>query len=116
MVMSYVLSLDALEQLLIALRAHTRKVHGGLDFSESYDKWQSSIEEPFVAHLTNDIFCKGALLLFACYVLTIPKHAKIALPVCCLNGQSETHLHRHLLRAAACLLKALLVQPLLKKW
>lgn len=64
MVMSYVLSLDASEQLLIALRAQTGKVHGGLDFSESYGEWQASVEEPFVAHL-NDVFCKGALLLFA---------------------------------------------------
>ena len=53
-----------LEQQLIALRAHTGKVCGGLDFSESYDEWKSSVEEPFIAHL-NDVFCKSALLLFA---------------------------------------------------
>ena len=71
MVMLYVVSFDVLEQLLTALRAHTGKTSSGLDFSESYDEWQSSIEEPFVAHL-NDVFCKSALLLFHFYVLTIP--------------------------------------------
>lgn len=64
MVLSYVLSFDRLEQLLMALRAHTGKTIGGLDFSENYDGWNSSVEEPFVAHL-NDIFCKGALLVSA---------------------------------------------------
>ena len=71
MVMSYAASFGVLEQLLMALRAHTGKTSGGLDFSESYDEWQSTIEEPFVAHL-NDVFCKPALLLFHFYVLTIP--------------------------------------------
>ena len=49
-------------------------------------------------------------------VLTIAKPTKIALPAHCLNGQSEIHLHYRLLRAAAHLLRALLEQPLPKKW
>lgn len=72
MVMSYALSLGALEQQLIALRAHTGKVRGGLDFSKSYDEWQSTIKEPFIAHL-NDIVCKSALLLSACLCINYPQ-------------------------------------------
>jgi hypothetical protein len=49
----------------MALRAHTGKNNGGLDFSESYDGWKSSVEEPFLMHL-NDIFCKGAPMCFVC--------------------------------------------------
>ena len=64
MVMSYVISLYGLERLLIALRAHTGKTGGGLDFSKSYNEWKTGIEEPFVAHL-NDIFCKDALPAFS---------------------------------------------------
>jgi hypothetical protein len=71
MVMSYVVSLDGLETLLMALRVHTGKTSAGLDFSESYDEWTSSVEEPFVAHL-NNLFCEGFLLLFHACVLTIP--------------------------------------------
>jgi len=60
MFMSYVLLSGALEQLLTALRAHTGRTSGGLDFSESYDEWASGIEEPFIAHL-NTIFCECAM-------------------------------------------------------
>jgi hypothetical protein len=56
---------DPLKQLLTALRAHTGKNIGGLDFSESYDGWKSSVEEPFLMHL-NDIFCTGAPTCFVC--------------------------------------------------
>ena len=63
MVMSYVLLLNALEQLLMDLRYHTGKTEGSLDFSESYNVWKSNIEEPFVGHL-NDIFCKDTLICF----------------------------------------------------
>ena len=72
MVMSYVVSFNDLEMLLlIALRAHTGTTSGGLNFSESYSEWKSSIEEPFVAHL-NNIFRKDMRLLFHIGVLTIP--------------------------------------------
>jgi hypothetical protein len=47
------------------LRFHTGKTEGSLDFSESYDRWRSNVEEPFVAHL-NDLFCKDTLLYFLC--------------------------------------------------
>lgn len=114
MVMSYALYLDALEQLLMALRAHTGTTSSGLDFSESYDGWKSSVEEPFVAHL-NDIFCKAALLLFAPLVLTTTQHTKLVLPARCLKGQHEILPHCCLLRAIACLLTTLLAQLLLKK-
>ena len=63
MVVSYVVPLGGLEALLMALRAHTGKTSSGLDFSQSYDKWKSSVEEPFVAHL-NNVFCKDTLLYF----------------------------------------------------
>ena len=71
MVMLYVVSLDGLEWLMISLRAHSGKTSGGLDFSENYNEWKLSVEEPFIAHL-NDVFCKGGPLHFHICVLTIP--------------------------------------------
>ena len=70
-VVSYVASLHSLETLLMALRAHTGKTSSGLDFSESYDEWTSSVEEPFAAYL-NNVFCEGAPLLFHTSPLTTP--------------------------------------------
>ena len=77
MVMSYVISLDGLERLLIALRAHTGKTSGRLDFSENYDEWKMDVEEPFIAHL-NDIFRKNTLLAFSHLYVNYP----LALEVC----------------------------------
>lgn len=70
MVMSYVLFLNALEQLLMVHRYHTGKTEAGFDFSESYDGWKSNVEEPFVAHL-NDLFCKNNCFTFHANILTI---------------------------------------------
>jgi hypothetical protein len=63
MVMSYVLFLNALEQLLMVLKFYTGKTEGGLDFSKSYNGWKSNVEELFVGHL-NDLFYKDALVYF----------------------------------------------------
>ena len=71
MVMSYVVSFGGVERLLMAFRAHTGKTSSGLDFSESYSEWTSSVEEPFAAHL-NNVFHKSALLLFHICILTAP--------------------------------------------